>query len=117
MGGMWGFYSKRNRDLADELFKLILSLKLSRKYNRKLKNLKGFDQFFLRDQIYSKIKEHSIIHDSYHCEKFKDSKPFPTKRQGDCFVGGINCNRSATAVILNCPKECRPKNHQDWLTC
>ena len=43
MGGMWGFYSKRNRDLADELFKLILSLKLSRKYNRKLKNLKGFD--------------------------------------------------------------------------
>ena len=43
--GMWGFYSSRNRELAQKLYKKILNKSLALKYNQN--NRKGLDQFFL----------------------------------------------------------------------
>lgn len=79
-------------------------------------NHKWSDQFFLRDYVYSLVKNDSLIHVSYLCAFYKDSIPFPTRRVGDCFVGQVgNCNKNST--FIECPVECRPKGHKDWIYC
>ncbi len=111
LGGMWGFYNARDRFLSFHLLNLIV---FSRKYNYGKANLKGYDQFFLAT-IYSLLKDSAVIHDSYTCEIF-GGQPFPSRREGDCFVGGLGeCNRNGS--FRECPVKCRPKMHLDWTTC
>ena len=113
---MWGFYNSKNRQLANELFNRIVDPEISYKYN-KVKNQKGKDQEFLSRHVYPILKKQSVIHDSYLCKNYKDSEPFPTQRIGNCFVGRVgNCNSTATD-FYQCPRECRPENHQEWLNC
>ena len=38
------------------------------------------DLYFLEDQIWPDIKNNQIAHDSYCCDRFPNTKPFPTKR-------------------------------------
>ena len=40
------------------------------------------DQDFLRDKIYDRVKENSMVHD-----EFFEKKPFPSQRDGTAFVG------------------------------
>jgi uncharacterized protein YktA (UPF0223 family) len=70
-----------------------------------------------------------MSHDSYFCEDTKlrtsDTRPFPTKWDGACWVGiwyvpDIDCRFGNPWRIwydFRCPKECRPQKHQDWSTC
>lgn len=115
---MWGFYNSRNRDLANILFKSILNSNISSKYNLNYTSPKGYDQYFLSTYVYPEISRNSIIHDSYFCLTINDSKPFPTKRNGDCFVGTLehSCN-DKNPKFEPCPIQCRPKNHLDWTFC
>lgn len=117
---MWGFFNSRMRGLADKLFQKMISQELAFKYNKN-KNEKGQDQYFLSDHVYKEIKNHSLIHDSFHCKNYKDSQPFPSQRVGHCFVGIpsniIQYNSCDHKVFHECPVECRPYQHQDWLTC
>ncbi|CAF1000518.1 unnamed protein product [Brachionus calyciflorus] len=116
LGGMWGFKSILNRAKANEIYNLIINKNLSRNYNPNGRSTKGYDQFFLSDHVYPKIKLNSTIHDSYLCKHYPNSRPFPTKRIGNCFVGGVGwCNEKKNFTI--CPNQCRPSNHQDWETC
>ncbi len=73
MGGMWGC---RNIDGIKELVDTYPN-----------KSFKGSDQLFLAQVIYSQIKEHALIHDSYN--HFGDGDDFPTGRVGDDFVGRV----------------------------
>ena len=45
LGGMWGFYNSRNRDLANSLYNKMIDKSLATQYNQNSK--KGLDQFFL----------------------------------------------------------------------
>ena len=119
IGGMWGFHNSRNRDLADRLYKKMINTELSKKYNKD-KNKKLFDQYFLRDHVYSSMKNISVIHDSFMCKNFHDSEPWPTKRKGGCYVGGrhkSNCETEFEEGFRQCPVECRQKKHGDWIYC
>lgn len=112
---MWGFKSNFDRKLSNDLINKIINKHLAKKYNFNSK--KGLDQYFLRDKIYDLIKDKSIIHDSYWCNRFNDSEPFPTKRKGNCFVGKIGLCNEYDNSFAKCPLECRLKNHSDWLQC
>lgn len=114
---MWGFRNSLNRHLAKKTYELIIDKELSKKYVPNSVRPRGGDQLFLYEHLYFKIKNISTIHDSYKCNFYNDSKPFPTKRKGNCFVGYIgNCNESAS-FNHKCPEKCRPIDHMDWEFC
>lgn len=113
---MWSFKVNKARDLGRKIFNKIIDKQISLKYNPNGNSRKGFDQYFLSDHVYKEIKNNSTIHDSYLCKKYPKSKPWPTKRIGDCFVGRVGkCNQ--TGIFKKCPEKCRPINHSDWISC
>ncbi len=118
LAGMWGFHSKLDRNMANSIFKDMIDLKISQNYiPYRGQNNKEKDQYFLASYVYNKIKQKSVIHDSYLCWLYNDSEPFPTRRIGNCFVGGENAISCINGTVKDCPIQCRPKNHQDWNTC
>ena len=106
---MWGLKVSFDKKLSNEIFNRIIN---SHAYDSNSK--KGNDQFFLRDKVYYMLKNISIIHDSYTCERYPPSEPFPTKRDGFSFVGFTDVYRTVNEY---CPIECRPINHSDWMYC
>ena len=113
LAGMWGFYNSRDRNLANKIFDLIKNPEISKTY---LKSSKVGDQKFLKEYVYDLVKEKSIAHDSYACFLY-GSDPFPTKRVGNCFVGSPNDGCNPNSTFNECPAKCRPKDHQDWISC
>ena len=73
-------------------------------------------EFYYR-YVWPWAKNNQISHDSYTCQKYPKTRPYPTKR-----LKGPN-NFVASVVFENheltkeCPVKCRPKNHQDWKNC
>jgi len=84
---MWGFYNQRDRNLGTRIFKIIIDPNIAKIYINGKVTEKGPDQRFLTKYVYPLIRSGSIIHDSFLCNQYKDSKPFPSKRIGSCFVG------------------------------
>jgi len=113
LGGMWGARMdngkrKQFREIMEELVEAAKAKQWR----------KGFDQTMLTKYIWPSVKSLSLVHDSYLCKTYHSEnwKPFPTKRYEGSeynFVG------AAGPMILKreCPKECRPKDHQDWNFC
>ncbi|RNA36727.1 hypothetical protein BpHYR1_050669 [Brachionus plicatilis] len=113
LGGMWSFKTSKDRNLGKEIFEDIINKNSSTKFKPRGISVKGYDQHFLSKHVYPRIKDKSTIHDSYLCKKYPKSKPWPTQRKGNCFVGRVGrCNE--TGVFKPCPKECRPHDHLDW---
>ena len=48
-----------------------------------------------------------------------DSRPWPTRRVGYEYVGYGPTKKFAVEILKKkeCPTECRPETHQDWLYC
>ena len=118
---MWSFANYKNRILADELFKLFINHDHQKNEYNKYKNKKGYDQFFLSHHVYHRLKPSAMIHDSYLCNFYRDSIPFPSRRKGNCFVStGYSfeiCSKENVTNHFVCPVNCRPKDHKDWETC
>ena len=64
-----------------------------------------------------------MVHDSFLCNLYHDSMPYPSRRQGALFVsigGPVNeldmytFNKTFHSA---CPADCRPKDHLDWEMC
>ena len=70
LGGMWGVKG----DILQDMPSLIKEWKLSDYWQ--------VDQDFLKDIIYPRIVDNSMVHDEYF-----EHKPFPTKRKEKYFVG------------------------------
>lgn len=73
LGGMWGVKYpklKRMKQMIDEYTK---------------GNFWQVDQNFLRDKVYSLVMNDCMVHDEFFV--YNNSKPFPTKRLGQEFVG------------------------------
>jgi hypothetical protein len=81
---MWGAKNKLDRKFSNSIIEKILDKRIADDYKRRPK---GLDQEFLSVYVYYQIRSNSVIHDSYTCNLYKDSTPWPTKRIGDCFVG------------------------------
>lgn len=57
-----------------------------------------------------------MVHDSYLCEKMKDSIPFPTKRTDLTHCMGATF-RPYNITVHPCPIACRPTYGKDWTYC
>ena len=117
MGGMWGLKTFMDRRIARHVFLLSVDYRISLKYNPQFKNLKGKDQDFLRDYVYKAIVSNSFVHDSYLCKSFSFANPWPSKREGNCFVGSPYICQRNSSNFYKCPLKCRPKIHTDWDFC
>ena len=77
-GGMWGGVKGAIKDLRGQALAF-----------GKFK-LKWADMDFLDKVIWPQVKDNTLAHDSYTCEKFPGSRPFPTRRNIDFeFVGQV----------------------------
>ena len=95
----------------------MIDEKITAPFNSGGGNPKGQDQSFLHQHVYGKLRHISVIHDSHLCLMYKDSTPWPSKRQGNCYVGLVeDCNINIKFDFI-CNPQCRPKHHQDWDTC
>lgn len=115
MNGLWGISNVRNRSLANFLFKTVTNQHIVGYFGNK----ESSDQFMLEQLLFSFARTNSTTHDSYSCEKF-GGDPWPSQRpsSGICFVGCRECcNEKGKKYELECPLECRPKIHQDWIYC
>lgn len=112
LAGMWDFNNFKNRTFADQLFMIFVNKSISTEFGE----TKRADQVFLARVVYPLVKSNSTIHDSFCCKRFNDSIPFPTKRKDLFFIGSVGINKLVPPYDI-CPKECRPKLHQDWLNC
>ena len=63
----------------------------------------------------------ALTHDSYSCNSYLRTKPFPTQRVDGInnFVGAVpELNNTIQLIEGNeCPISCRPKDHTDWIYC
>lgn len=114
---MWSFRNVFDRDLANQIFGLIIDPSIAKIYNSNMKSPKQGDQSFLTHYVYKLILKSYVSHDSYFCKGYERGKPFPEKRQGDCFVGNPYSCDPLNGIFSKCPIECRPFNHQDWEYC
>jgi len=113
LGGMWCFRNYKDRKLGQQILKLLLEEADLRPYGRESR--KDNDQSILRTVMWPMIKHDVVQHDSFACESYPGSEPFPTKRIKGGFVGCVrDCEEGEPLV---CPKACRPKEHEDWIYC
>lgn len=117
MGGMWGMRNSLNRSLASDIFTMLMNVDLCRFFNQNGKSPKGQDQQFLTYYVYDLIVWQATVHDSYWCEKYANSRPFPTRRVAMDFVGSAKKKLNATRFVKECPRACRPRKHPDWIYC
>ena len=83
---------------------------------------KGFDQAVLNSLVWPTIRDLAAVFDSYNCrevERFGQSRAWPTQREGYRYVGYGPSKQVAVKALSRqqCPAECRPEDHQDWLYC
>lgn len=111
-----------NRSLGQEIFQKFISKDIQANFNPQKSNLKGYDQSYLAQHVWSIANQNATIHDSYNCLSM-GGEPFPTQRPTNmyCFVSCFDpcCDEihNQTQRMPPCPIECRPKDHQDWTTC
>ena len=80
--------------------------------------LQDSDQAALRDLLWPVLLKTKdvLVHDSFTCQMFPMSSPWPTQRQDGQFVGSPLLRREWN-VTKQCPRKCRPPEHQDWIYC
>lgn len=114
LAGLWGFRSVMNRTFAQKVVNIIM-LNAQRR-SAKQEAIKLNDQIVLTQYIWPLLKSSSLQHDSYTCNVYNDTTPFPTKRADDFrYVG---CIRPCVVTErVPCDVSCRPGSHLDWTYC
>ena len=117
-GGMWGFRPSLDRSVSSLIHNKIHDRRLVTQYSG------SGDQTFLSRELWPYVKSNCIAHDSFHCkiDFGQKSEPFPTQRrlanETYCFVGcPLPCCDNAKVPFDECPKECRPVEHPEWIYC
>ncbi|CAF4977274.1 unnamed protein product [Rotaria sp. Silwood1] len=118
LGGMWGFRPSLNRNLSRLIHDKIHNQDLIRNYTGRA------DQGFLAAHIWPFAKASAIAHDSFSCAHGfgHPAQPFPTQRplanETNCFVGCVRpCCGHGRMPFGQCPIQCRPNEHPEWIYC
>ncbi|XP_018015586.1 uncharacterized protein LOC108672433, partial [Hyalella azteca] len=84
-----------------------------------VKEQKTFDQIMLAKHLWPFMQGDLMEHDSYHCEIYPGSLPFPTQRREWRYCGWGPYKASKRTIVFKkqCPMACRPKDHPDWTWC
>ena len=116
LGGMWGArLNNKTRKLWKDSWKGILSDPNSFASWDK----RGADQALLTKHVWKTFggPKGCLQHDSYLCNEFPGSVPWPTQRlMTPCNFVGCVFKQNVT-LTEKCPLQCRPKNHLDWESC
>jgi hypothetical protein len=72
------------------------------------------DMEFLGGVIWPRIADKQIAHDAYHCERYPNSRPFPTRRVNGEIVGGVYNDKDEPRegdknALREAPEKCRKK--------
>lgn len=120
LAGLWGFRVELDRKLGRKLFQAITTPKMSSWYEQHAHE-KQADQIFLNERFRRHIERNLTAHDSFHCSRFGLSRAFPKQRPVFyCHVGGYGCcgpEFSNSSFPHECPYECRPPDHKEWIFC
>jgi hypothetical protein len=114
LGGLWGVKSNKERLWMKNVSQYLLSPDVAQCYAGE------GDQTFLEDYIWPRATMYNkmtLEYDSFLCGKFPNSRPFPTRKKSPTLFVGCrrpNCTRDEHP---ECPMECRPPDHQDWIWC
>ena len=118
LGGTWGFRPSMDRTFARSIHNKIHDRAIVKKYGGR------GDQTFLTREVWPQAKASAIVHDSFLCVPGYGHKtdPFPTQRpsanQTNCFVGCVRpCCGQDKMPFGECPKQCRPPDHPEWIYC
>ena len=113
LGGMWCYRTANSLTRATDNLELILKNAGRRSSTSEAE--KGDDQDMLQKYLWPVLKNDVIQHDSYLCKKYPGSIPYPSQRSAINEVIGGPREMGLRSPV--CPKECRPRNHLDWLYC
>ncbi len=114
LGGLWGVKLNQERSWIKNISQYLLTPDAVRCYTG------AGDQTFLEDYIWPRASIYNKItleYDSFHCEKYSNSLPYPTRKESNTsFIGcrRPNCTRDEHPP---CPEKCRPADHLDWIWC
>jgi hypothetical protein len=115
---MWGFRPSLNANTSRILHDKIHNQQLIKQYGGR------GDQTFLASHVWPLAKPSVVAHDSFLCQNGfgHASEPFPTQRpsanETNCFVGCVRpCCGRGKMPFGECPKQCRPKDHPEWIYC
>lgn len=114
LGGLWGIKLNKERLWMKNLSYYLLSPDVLQCYKD------THDQTFLEDYIWphaNMFKQTTLEYDSFLCEKFQNSLPFPTKKHSPIHFVGCRRPNCTGDEHPPCPKQCRPINHSDWIWC
>ncbi|XP_043215370.1 uncharacterized protein LOC122378413 [Amphibalanus amphitrite] len=111
LAGMWGGWNRYNgkyRILRQQMLKAV--------------NPSGklwWDQRLLRTVLWPELVRTGDVmsHDSYQCQNFPLTQPYPTKRANLTEFVGSQYTRVTLTVQKECPMACRPRRHMDWKYC
>ncbi|XP_064090524.1 uncharacterized protein LOC135204299 isoform X1 [Macrobrachium nipponense] len=114
LAGMWGGCNTWKTDVI-EVTKRILQ---GAPYPQKTRFA---DQQGLTRLLWNMAIGNMTVHAAYLCKKYGGpAKPFPTQRVNLTYIGEktyISDAKALYKINTPCPKECRPKDHQDWQYC
>ena len=110
-GGMWRYRTTNDRIRATQTPELMV--KNAGKKSSSSDAKKVDDQFMLQKYLWPKVKNDVIQNDSFLCKSCPRSIPYPSQRlTNDDVIGGMGNN-----VVPDNPKDCNPKDQEDWLYC
>ncbi|XP_032791049.2 uncharacterized protein LOC116928079 [Daphnia magna] len=110
LGGMWGVKLGQGRSRIAKVAGRMLKRNHLHEYD--------YDQTLLTRYIWPIARTNMVAHDSYCCQYFPHSRPFPNQRKGGAFVGmtgSLSADENSTAA--ECPRKCRPNVTSDWRYC
>jgi len=115
LGGGWG--SQLTVPGSRHKWKEIWPKILSDNSAKASRTEKGVDQAILAAYVWSQLggADEAFQHDSYTCRHFPGSVGWPTQREHGIknFFGAIG----GLTLEMECPQECRRKDHADWTFC
>ncbi|XP_042213523.1 uncharacterized protein LOC121860430 isoform X2 [Homarus americanus] len=112
MAGAWGGCDKWHPEAMARLRDLVFRWSNN-------KSTSSQDQSNVVLLLWPTFKKSHLAHDSYWCNTFPGSRPFPTKRENFTFVGMRSLREyySEDSIKDPCPVQCRPAKHKDWIYC
>ncbi|XP_043242895.1 uncharacterized protein LOC122392271 [Amphibalanus amphitrite] len=111
LAGMWGGWNRYNDKYRRLRQQMIGSIRPTRRFN--------WDQTLLRDVLWPEMVRTGDLmsHDSYQCQHFPFTQPFPTQRYNMTEFVGSQYTRTTITVQNECPLACRPPSRMHWLYC
>ena len=114
LGGLWGIKLDQERAWRENVAKYLLSPDVVRCYSDVR------DQNFLEDVLWPHANTHKLRtmeHDSFHCQKYRNAIPFPTRKESPTHFVGCRRPNCTQDRHEECPMACRPADHPDWIWC